>query len=145
MDTNELRLGNLVYFKFIGKYVNILGLNAYETPKGIEYKISCKEGINLYCEPLSVLSPIEITEEILLKFGFAKIRQANDNSSYIISLNSKRTLQINELDNAHAWLCDDFTTIFKEYVFLSQPKYLHELQNLYFTLTGSELVFSTEP
>ena len=60
---------------------------------------------------------IEITEEIeAVKFGFR--------------YSFKKVKEVN-----HWWLCDEENVI-------SNLKYVHQLQNLYFALTGKELVVS---
>lgn len=77
---------------------------------------------------------IELTEEWLKKFGFEK-KEANDGIHYEIGRNWVYILE------------SGF-----EFEFSPQPgsrfnlfctwKYVHELQNLYFALTGSELILS---
>ncbi len=74
------------------------------------------------------LKPIELTEEILLKCGF-KV----ENGEYLIAYHDKDlSFQIHSRDRINYWLSNyknGFTAI----------KHLHQLQNLYSALTGTEL------
>ena len=75
------------------------------------------------------LNPIPITEEWLLKFGFEKceyLKNTWDNGSIIISL--KYDIFYYELLNGTVDI-----------------KYIHQLQNLYFALTGKELIYGNNP
>jgi len=83
---------------------------------------------------------IPLTEEILLKCRFIKMK---DKDAYIYNLSEYRTLQISNLtENPHCWLKDIFTTSNFEYVFISHPKYVHQLQNLIHALTNEELIIN---
>lgn len=70
--------------------------------------------------------PIPLTEEILLKCGFEK-------QSAVYSLGADLVIGIDL----------DFVGIYNDRneddIELDCPKYLHQLQNLYFALTGKEL------
>ena len=74
---------------------------------------------------LDDISPIPITEEWLLKFGFEKNLYWR-----------KDWLQIQQSENEFSiYISDDYMG--QEY---GEPfKYVHQLQNLYFALTGAEL------
>ena len=70
MEANELRIGNFLYFPFTQEIVEVLGINAYETNKGIKNTISFKRGLSLYCE--------EISSHIIINVGIvanSSIRQ----------------------------------------------------------------------
>ena len=79
------------------------------------------------------LYPIPITEEMLLKCGFEK-RQQSDNFFYFGYGTNPITKD---------WmLCLKYFQDENRFFFLNghhNIKYLHQLQNLYFTLTGKEL------
>ena len=124
MRANELRIGN---------YVNLmLNHEDYETltitTKDLEY-IEKNQGD---------YQPIPLTEEWLLKFGFVKINHQmslNDSSmTYHYELNG---------DDRHWQLYFDGRVFSinesKLRLFLHHNKYLHQLQNLYFAVTGEEL------
>jgi len=84
-----------------------------------------------------ILEPIPLTEEWLLKFGFEKVK---DDPSYCddgeFTINHKRfTVFKKELithNSIHGWFINGIQ-------FDLNLKYVHQLQNLYFTLTGEEL------
>ena len=85
-----------------------------------------------YCKSFGifeVFEPITLTEEWLLKFGAIKYEFDHKASQYRI---------------------DNMLFVIRENTFFDygtgvKLQYVHELQNLYFALTGEELVFSTEP
>jgi hypothetical protein len=108
MDEKEVRIGN---------YVNI-----EDTILRIELQ-------ELYYNA-SIMTPIPITEEWLLKFGFEK-----DYSNYIIeagdyfhSIKKDGEEWIYSYDESDA-CCYELRSI----------KYIHQLQNLYFALNDKEL------
>lgn len=74
--------------------------------------------------------PIPITEEWLLKFGFDKVLPRNDKMYY--RLNDYFVIE----DSRVFLLGDDAFEILK---LRQEIKYVHQLQNLYFALTGEEL------
>ena len=133
MNANELRIGNYVYFTFTKEVVKILGINAYENNGKIEYSISFMNGLNLYCEQLEKLKAIDLCQEQLIDFGWETNYEKYD---IICFINKKLDIDnINYIKNKKQfyWNCWENT---------KEIKYVHELQNLYFALTGEELVLS---
>ena len=123
LSATELRIGNLVTDKWsVGKYpFKIVSIG-----KTICHYFGNQEFSAKYED----LEPIPLTEEWLLKFGFEKLtdksRGFNSNSytytkgiSFIVHLNDK-------LLSVNFWQGNE-------------KKYVHELQNLFFALTGEEL------
>ena len=84
----------------------------------------------------SIVNPIPLTEEWLLKFGF-KLDMEIFNWNATIGENEigdfKLALRYSE---RIGWFFQSKCTVLK---------YVHQLQNLYFAICGEELVFSTEP
>ena len=123
MKANELRIGNYITFDTVDK------------PSYFE--------INLF-NYLDRLKPIPLTEEWLLKAGFM---YKNYHPTTIGSTNIFGSgLYISQMINNGFSLV--FQTDKKSFYFEFSDryiKYVHELQNIYFALTGVELVFSTEP
>lgn len=72
------------------------------------------------------LNPIPLTEEWLLKFGLTKTNGGNFSCNDICVYDNLENINIS-LENG------DIS------VELRCPKYIHQLQNLYFALTGEEL------
>ena len=120
MKTEELRFGNLVYDT--GSKVNTINLEAFK------YLLSYG-GTNI-CQ----VKPIPLTEEWLFKFGFEKYEHG-----------FKEYWQLNDFQleihgdkfvfRVHGGESAPHLTQF----FAHHTKYVHQLQNLYFTLTGEEL------
>lgn len=118
IKANEIRLGN---------YVVSIENNIYQIDEhDFEYTHNgCISDIN----------PIPITEELLVKFGFEKpsvcgsyvilyLNDENKPSSLQIPLFRKDVIQI-----CRSGIC----------AYEAKCEYVHQLQNLYFALTGEEL------
>ena len=125
MEANELRIGNYLLYRDENIcQVSNIG-NYFETSfNGLSYG---SDNINDY-------KPIPLTEELLLKCGFYKaqylehIFQININGLYFA------------FDEAFEGEKDEnIVGDFDECVTIRIPKYLHQLQNIYFALTGKEL------
>jgi hypothetical protein len=81
------------------------------------------------------VKPIPLTEEWLWRFGFAN----NINGFPEIDLDEKRGLSITfkkTVDTHIVWFAEKDII---EYTEITTLKYVHQLQNLYFALTGKEL------
>ena len=119
IQPQELRIGNYIFYKN-----EIFEVDAIS--KSHTYLL---KGKNIVKTTPECLNPIPLTEKILLKFGFEK--------------------QHNE-DDFDYWFkkgfCDDILWEHSEGFCHSlnyggDIKYVHQLQNLYFALTGEELTF----
>ena len=91
------------------------------------------------------LSGIKLNEELLLKFGFVK-----DESGFYIKINEEwQYIELNDNSDETENLFIGYITSeqmeknVQEPIFLNYINYVHELQNLYYSLTGKELVVST--
>lgn len=125
MKAQDLRLGNLVMFR--GKICKVTTLS------GDIIRVSEPEvGI---IEQAYAKSPIELTPEVLGWAGF--VDPAGNGMGYRISLNSVDELCWYKQDNSLRYQT-------KLYGFSRDYDihYLHQLQNLYFALTGEELTIS---
>ena len=131
MKTQELRIGNYLELQeIIFKVISIDGRD----------NSIIAESINKECPSIitEIPKPIPLTEEWLLKFGF------HQQIGFIKFIGEKYT---NSFEVAHnsldKWYCyfrnfnkgeqDDFVLL------RNDLKYVHQLQNLYFELTGKEL------
>lgn len=122
MKANELRIGN--YYQYAGNY----GIVTTRL-KGIKINefgfYSDLDDTNL-----GICKPIPLTEELLLKFGFKKSNNLNNRYEIehigVVMLNNNNCLYIYDYYN-------------EVHVSLSLFKYVHQLQNLYFALTQTEL------
>ena len=127
MQLQELRIGNYIS-DLDGKIIKVEELticSSYTTKKRIN---------NL---PFDYYKPIPLTEEMLLKFGF-EVENKTENGilyDYLIAYVSyPKNFQIHSKDR-------EFFALSKYNNGQKYFKYVHQLQNLYFTLTGEELTF----
>jgi len=119
MKATELRIGNWVHAKGINVdgEVSIDILRLITDGKGKDYK------------------PIPLTEEWLEKFGFEEKRKGR----YVIMSKYIDDDTFIDWDGDGSWglqQSDDWVT------FPPTIKYIHQLQNLYFALTGEELKYA---
>jgi hypothetical protein len=147
MKANELRVGNFIlefdcepyYFPIESIYINNVGV----------YRCSYrKQSIDT---TLDMVEPIPLTEEWLLKFGFTK-NESKIIDSYSISISKLGTLKklsvtiqfgneyvmIREGENDKPSSEDSIITLLNGDTH-GRPFYIHQIQNLYFALTGEEL------
>ena len=116
MEAKELRLNNLVFFGINDK----LQIHSI-IPKDIRLM---DKGEQLFKTESEWYQPIPLTEEILLKCGFEKCN----------------LLFINDIiPFVKIVKCGDYFDVIIGNVFYVKLYSLHQLQNLYFTLTGQEL------
>lgn len=112
IKANELRIGNWVDTVYNVPYIKITE---------IKEVVICGE--NCKCMSYGSLKPIPLTEEILLKCGFEK-----QGGFWFV----KGDIKI-EITLSRGYF---------RYAGFVRLKYLHQLQNLYFALTGQELEVS---
>lgn len=117
MKATELRIGNLVQWG--------LGIHEWEM-----------DSYNYH--DLDYAKPIPLTEEWLLKFGFDRL------SKDWFELRCKAASGFYSLDvNVEMKLSIDVNNESMEYPLdLEHIKHVHQLQNLYFALTGKELTIA---
>lgn len=114
IQINELRIGNLIQEGKVEQIDNSID-EVYYSGDGCYLSAFC-------CN----LNPIQLTEEWLLKLGFVK-KLAN------YELENFR-FNISKPFNYDGFLfCEEYSVI------TDRIKHVHQLQNLYFALTGAEL------
>lgn len=125
MKATELRIGNLIYDICGGKCV-VRGI----TSKGIW--IRDKGG------PASENSfnPIPITEQWLLKSGLYK----HDGCDYYLCVRCEMAVYL-ESDYCRVYAFNEVDE--SQWLLNHHLQYLHQLQNLFFALTGEELTITT--
>jgi hypothetical protein len=123
MKANELRVGN--YISLLGIDKQVEGIANLRNRRDM-YWITCKDIVDV---KIIHFKPILLTEEWLLKFGFEKEKiQLTTYTKIKLSI----TLKTNEYVSGR--------TYFNSWCILEkQIEYVHQLQNLYFALTGEEL------
>jgi hypothetical protein len=119
IKSNELRIGNLARYSEGGTIFKICDI--YNNGLGVE-NLTEKTWIEI-----SEFEPIPISEELLLKAGFIK----GDTGNIYLYANRYHKIEISSSLNK-VWLSDTK---------IEHIKHIHQLQNLYFALTGEELEF----
>ena len=112
MIANELRLNNWVNFKFSDLNSNVM--ICHNDLRNFERNIKIGEFNNIY-------KPIPLTEEWLVKFGFEE------------ALNGWWS-------DDELWSYENKKFYLGASTYLANITYVHQLQNLYFALTGEELI-----
>ena len=122
IQANELRIGN--YLQFGDKTMRAGNLVNGEF--WYVQDLDCVRTVNL-----SDIEPIPLTEKILSKCGFEKVNHINNYSFF----------SYNRKNGNKNFICDIYenTTRINSYSIGNHVQYLHQLQNLYFALTGKEL------
>lgn len=126
MTANELRIGSIIDFdgmKSIVKEIDNQGVVVFikETDE--------TEWIDLF-----QFTPITLTEEILLKSGFEITKNDEYPFKYVINKGMRNEVEIEDLNSTTCFVLSHgrrFSVV--------KIKHLHQLQNLYFALTGTEL------
>ena len=130
MKANELRIGNKVEYK--GEIVDIISINGVVYSFGkIDIGIKTNDGFRGV--DLKKLFPIHLTEDWLLKFGFTKRSTSNNCNKWFKGENPVTHDWLFSL----VWLVGHPTPFYQNGYHMI--KYVHQLQNLYYALTGEEL------
>jgi len=124
MDTSQLRLGNLI---IPAGESNAPICRVIEIAE--KYVIAKTSHVdNIYIGKDSIL-PIQLTDELLVELGFEYSKITDKFFTKDIRFG------ISTADNKFRFIQGNFVC----QLVLKELKYIHELQNLYFTLTGNEL------
>lgn len=131
IDVRELKIGDFVYLQKSKTPYQIteLGYSEIEYPRYEASGISTEAVFRTYIENLY---PIPLTEELLLSCGFTE--SYSDSKGYVYSINGVNFLRC----------FFDIPSFFIETeedddLFNRPIENLHQLQNIYFVLTGKEL------
>ena len=134
MKANELRIGNLVYVtdnqtNLIFKEItpinihNLMHLTGWDkSPIDIEFE------------------PIPLTEEWLDKFGFENVDKGDNDYITYADPNHDYYLQMDVRKGDNRWAILDNTVNELVAFAMVDIVWVHQLQNLYFALTGEELI-----
>lgn len=134
MKSNELRLGNYVTtltgndIKLPTMITEKIGMVSFFAVDLYDYKKSFAEQENFRKESMINLYPIPLTEEWLIKFGFGCEEKTGNKENF--RFYSKGFITFNTSHNK----------FYIKHRVAESIKHVHQLQNLYFVLTGKELV-----
>ena len=117
MKTTDLRIGNFIQDQF-GDIITVDGLDDMDV-------FSCDCGDI----PVHAVQPIPLTEQWLLDFGFKVKRDFYEKGKLSIASANLKDYYPNGRVYYNSWAIVE-----------SQPKYVHQLQNLYFALAQEELI-----
>lgn len=123
MTVSELRIGNWVAHDGLPFYIRDV-----EDLRDIERTL--KHG---------TFTPIPLTEEWLLKFGF----EDNSYARFYKYVDNEFYITVSFKDYAHTQLSEHPVEV-NDYSLPLDCKYVHQLQNLYFALTGEELTITEQ-
>jgi len=130
-----LRIGNLVNF-YGGKrqgfittisHPKTVVIFTYTSYIGMFGNMSMQQGCESHSVKINAIEPIPLTEEWLIKFGFER---ESGESYWVIS-----ELEIQSVPK----IGGGEMLMMPNARYAKEIKYLHQLQNLYFALTGEEL------
>jgi len=130
MKVSELRIGNLLRDKVTKTELRVTKLTEQDIVTYV---------IDRSMFPLQDgwgIEPIPLTEEWLLKFGFEMINSSPIN----YKIYRLKDISFNVIKDSNIKLYDKI-------VYSEQYRYIesvHQLQNLYFALTGEELIFKQQ-
>lgn len=125
MKANELRIGD--YFMYDDRIQVVNGVIQMNGGYRIDFKTEHKRKLVKYCHP------IPITEEWLLELGFEKEHNTGTPDEYYWKgkgMSLTHELELSSSDRYYESMPVDNSI---------PLKYVHQLQNLYFALTGEEL------
>jgi len=130
MNIQELRIGNKLFLPHLDVVAVVLEIRFKYVRCAFQRKDIDEPHVSLI--DINECEPIKLTEEWLLKAGAEKINSENqyaDTNDYILGI-----LYFN--------IANQSTKINGKYALSFIPDYVHELQNLFFALTGEELTFN---
>jgi len=135
MEARELRIGNLVLFDSNWEYRQEDNWQEHLEPYPIDCLMSDNtvrlndNGKSIGCFFILQVNPIQLTEEWLVRLGF------NYGGIWIELMGLMSCGRILQ----HKGMGAKSTAFYINEQFIANIQYLHELQNLYFALTGTEL------
>jgi hypothetical protein len=131
VKANDIRQNNY----HVGKPFRIPRMGIYsDTVDGVEYVAITTYGVHLVELGELKFDPILITETWLKRFGFEWKSKASTHTGYGI-IYIKNNWHISVYPN------NDYRVFINGHSILTTDcKYVHQLQNLYYALTGTELV-----
>lgn len=129
MKAEQLRVGNIVILNGLRKEEDIIVQEIRKT--------GVRHNDNPYTTPFEILKPMPLTEEWLIKFGFWRKPPFGMGKS-IGKHDSRIELEWLPIDQ-----CYQLEYFGIRYISDILIKHVHQLQNLYYALTGKELALAS--
>ena len=128
MKANELRIGNFIIYEKTTHYVSGITHNTV-----FSHWHKDAEMVDEYMDIIDYYDPIQLTEEWLMKFGFI-------DRKILIGCLCFMEIDIDGTDFNIFIRQGNIENEDTDLILLDEPiLYVHQLQNLYFALTGEEL------
>ena len=136
VNPNELKLGNYLFMPFTSENVKVTGLALKEEKSLVMYIQSVFEESRYFALP-EQYRPIILTEHVLA--NNTEFKKSSYEKKYFLPLHEmKAELQAEVYRGGLVFsIQSDFSALI-----LNDIKYLHELQNLVFSLNNAEMVVS---
>lgn len=152
INANELRIGNLVKLnntkarpKEVGNFAEVLAIDSEHSFNEYKGTVTIKPfgELNSYGQFVVFIEPIELTPEIFEKCGF---RESKKQPVHFINLeNPAKQLELlksGEYFYPAIYQPAEVSSENDAMVYINRIQHLHQLQNLYFALTNSELNYT---
>ena len=125
---NELRIGNWVMYD-----------NRLFQIEAISRSLPClnTDEFGIGVVDWNNINPIPLTPEILEKCGFVKPSKNDNHGGLLVSIGNDVSIRLKPLISGEGYYWDNFNGAYKVII-----NHLHQLQNLYFALTNSELTIN---
>jgi hypothetical protein len=130
IQASELRIGNLISFGSLIGFNNLICIINEIDEQGVVVKF--QKNNELEWIDLFQFYPIPLTEEWLLKFGFEITKQTKEDNNIWTFKGNECKFELEQIIKFH---------LYDNMHFGIEVKHVHQLQNLYFALTGEELKF----
>lgn len=129
MEARELIIGNIYSLSLDNGIPEERALDSHDLLHILEYGKGDK------------VSPIPLTEEWLLKFGFECIHKNNQHYAIRLSTRGNHMIHFGPTTNDQWYLAfsSNYTGKDETHITETKIKYVHQLQNLFHSLTGTEL------
>lgn len=139
IDFKELRFGNIVHYEGTepeyGDEEDVV-IGSISEGELMGYAYSCYHGIDCqrcyHINNPSFFSPIDLTEEWLVKFGL-RSNNANNNICFV-KYSGEINFEVEKVNDGYSLAVESF-----EYLVGKPFQFVHQLQNLYYFLAGDEL------
>lgn len=132
IEVKDLRIGNLVYQDYVNRQVFVSGF--WEQSDECWYKYDDNE----FRGPIQSFKGILLTEDWLIKFGFNEKYGGSYNRWLKRADNVNVFVKLIDSEDENGKLKGEFW-----YDCGTHVKYVHQLQNLFYALTGEELLINS--